>query len=46
MINNVENISLGFVLYKAEPSLVDRIRLASEAGFSCYIFDNSPSEKY
>jgi GT2 family glycosyltransferase len=45
MLNNPENISLGFVIYKAESSLTERIRLAEKAGFRCYIFDNSPENQ-
>lgn len=44
MVNNSRGISIGFVLYKAESSLINRINLASEAGFKCYIFDNSPTQ--
>lgn len=40
-----KSISLGFVIYKAELTLVDRIKLASSLGFKCYIFDNSPAEQ-
>jgi rhamnosyltransferase len=40
-----KNISLGFVIYKAETTLVDRIKLASSTGFKCYIFDNSPADQ-
>ncbi len=39
-------IVVGFVLFKAEPSLLDRILLALNNGFECYVFDNSPSESY
>ncbi|RZK04553.1 MAG: glycosyltransferase, partial [Flavobacterium sp.] len=45
MYSQSRSISLGFVLFKAEPSLVERIRLASQAGFQCYIFDNSPEDE-
>ena len=40
-----KNIALGFVVYKAEITLVDRIKLASSLGFQCYIFDNSPADQ-
>jgi rhamnosyltransferase len=40
-----KSIALGFVLYKAERTLVDRIKLASSLGFKCYIFDNSPTDQ-
>lgn len=45
MIGTLRSISLGFVIYKPELTLVDRIILASELGFKCYIFDNSPSDR-
>lgn len=45
-MHNIEKkISLGFVIYKAEITLVDRIKLASSLGFKCYIFDNSPDDQ-
>ena len=35
-------ISVGFVLYNPEVGFVDRVELLKEAGYSVYIFDNSP----
>ncbi|CAM2785214.1 rhamnosyltransferase [Flavobacterium succinicans] len=45
MFSIEKKIALGFVIYKAEITLIDRIKLASSAGFKCYIFDNSPSDQ-
>ena len=44
MLDTKKKIALGFVIYKAELSLVERIKLASVAGYQCYIFDNSPAD--
>ena len=38
------NISLGFVVFNQEEALLERLELASQAGFSLYIFDNSPEK--
>jgi hypothetical protein len=35
-------LSVGFVIYNPEKDFVDRVELLKEAGYSVYIFDNSP----
>jgi hypothetical protein len=44
MHNSKKNIAIGLVVYKAETTLVDRIKLVNSLGFKCYIFDNSPAD--
>lgn len=41
---NQSNIAIGFVLYKAEETLINRIKLTISAGYKCYIFDNWPED--
>jgi rhamnosyltransferase len=38
-------LALGFVIYRPEASLLDRVQRAAEAGFEVYIFDNSPQQE-
>lgn len=45
MHSKKKSISIGFVIYKAEKTLVNRIKLASSLGYKCYIFDNSPEDR-
>lgn len=40
--SNGRAIALGFVVYNAEPVLLQRLQLALDAGFEVYLFDNSP----
>lgn len=44
MLETKKSIALGFVIYKAEINLIERIKLASDSGYRCYIFDNSPDD--
>ena len=36
------NISIGFVIYLPEKSILDRIKTTTESGYMVYIYDNSP----
>lgn len=38
----MRKISIGFVIYNTTPSLISRLKLALESGFTVYVFDNSP----
>ena len=38
-------IALGFVVYNSPPSLLRRLELALNAGWTLYVFDNSPVEE-
>lgn len=45
MPNRSTNIAIGFVLYKAESTLLNRINLTIAEGYKCYVFDNSPEDQ-
>lgn len=39
-----KNICLGFIIYNPEDSVAQRIKMVTEAGYFCYIFDNTPEK--
>jgi rhamnosyltransferase len=39
------SIALGFVTYAAAEPLLSRLQMADRAGFTCYLFDNSPESE-
>lgn len=42
IVDRVNIISLGFVIYKPEKALLTRLKIAIDNGFRVYIFDNTP----
>lgn len=41
-IDHNDDISIGFVIYLPEKSILDRIKTTTDSGYMVYIYDNSP----
>lgn len=45
MIDN-KSICVGFILYNPTESVAERIEMLQQAGFKCYVFDNTPQVSF